>query len=154
MRKTSAYARKRRYVDPLAGMRAISGMIPFNEEEQAKLSWPVRLSWQKFMEGMATDHDFDVLACIVNVATMRAASIGSKEVWEACRAGQESLMRIKARQDRTGKLGLDYQDREDLPTVIDIHEQLIELSTPKQMMEAMKEVLRRMSAGKVMEPNK
>lgn len=150
MRKMSTYARKRRHVDPLAGMRAISGMTPFTQAEQASLNLPVRLAWQAFCEGMAQGNDFDTLACVVNVSLIRAESIGSAEIIEACKLAQDSLMRIIERKRKTGKFGLNYQDREDIPPILDMHEQLIELSTPKQMMDALQEVLNRLNSGKTL----
>ena len=60
---------------------------------------------------------------------------------------QDALMRIKARHLRTGRLGLDYQAMADLLPIIDLHEQLIDLSAPVQMKAALLEVMARIERG-------
>jgi hypothetical protein len=47
-------------------------------------------------------------------------------------------------------VGLDYQAMADLLPIIDLHEQLIDLSTPAQMRGALLEVLTRMNRGQIL----
>jgi hypothetical protein len=54
------------------------------------------------------------------------------------------------RSVRLGKWGLDSQALQELPPVLDLHEQLLALYTPAQMQEAMAETLRRMRAGQTL----
>jgi hypothetical protein len=56
-------------------------------------------------------------------------------------------MRCWDRFNRTGRWGFDGPALLDLPSTIDLHEQLISLSTPIQMADAMKEAIRRMDTG-------
>jgi len=65
---------------------------------------------------------------------------------------QDALMRIKERGQRPGRLGLDYQAMAALLPTIDLHEQLIDLSAPVQMRDALLEVMTRMNRGQVLQP--
>lgn len=150
MRKTSSYARKRRHIDPTGGLRVISELKPFDDTEVLELALPPRVAYQSIKDGRGSDGDFDTLAVVVNVSLIRCEAIGQDGV-ELCKEAQDALMHMKARRLSTKRWGLDYQAMQSLPAVIDLHEQLLELSTPRQMMEAMREVMRRMNAGQVCE---
>lgn len=151
MRKTSVYARKRRApIDPMVAMRLLRELQPFDDAERMALALPPRVSFQTIRDGKGADGDFDTLAAVVNVAMVRCEEIGQTGV-ELCQEAQACLMDMKVRQARTGRWGFDYRALQAIPPAIDLHEQLLELSTPKQMMEAMREVVKRMNAGQVHE---
>lgn len=150
MRKTSAYARKRHRVDPTGGLRSISALRPFDQSELLQLSLPPRVAFESLKTGRGSQGDFDTLAVVVNVSMVRCESIGSEGV-ELCKEAQDALMVIAARHEATKRWGMDYQALQTIPAVIDLHEQLLELSTPRQMMDAMREVMKRMQAGEVIE---
>lgn len=150
MKKTSAYARKRRHIDPTGGLRLISELRPFDDSELLSLSLPPRVAFESIKSGRGTQGDFDTLAVVVNVSLVRCESIGAEGV-ELCKEGQDALMEAQARFQSTKRWGFDYKGLQCIPAVIDLHEQLLELSTPRQMMAAMREVMRRMNAGQVCE---
>lgn len=150
MKKTSAYARKRRHVDPLGGLRLINELKPFDQTEQLSLALPPRVAFEAIRDGRGVEGDFDTLAAVVNVAMVCCEQIGQEGV-ELCREAQEALMVVKARHQTTGRWGFDYRALQAIPPAVELHEQLLELSTPKQMMDAMREVVRRMNAGLVHE---
>jgi hypothetical protein len=56
-------------------------------------------------------------------------------------------MSVLARSKRLGKWGLDAAGLQDIPPAIELHEQLLQLSTPLQMQKAMNETIQRMNAG-------
>jgi hypothetical protein len=150
LRKTSRYASRRRRVDPLGGLRLIAETKLFDEVELRTLSLPPRAAYDAIRVGRAREGDFDTLAAVVNVSLIRCESIGQEGV-DLCTDAQEALLRIKERHQRTGRWGVDHIAIQAIPPVLDLHEQLLALSTPKQMMDAMKEVLRRMNAGETVE---
>lgn len=150
MKKTTAYARKRRQVDPMGGLRLIRELQPFDAEEQLTLALPPRLAFESIRDGKASHPDFDTLAGVVDVAMVRCEEIGQEGV-DLCKDAQACLLETKARYERTGRWGFDYRALQAIPPAIDLHEQLLELSTPKQMMDAMREVVRRMNSGQVHE---
>lgn len=150
MKKTSAYARKRRLFDQMGGLRLISELRPFDTAERLNLALPPRVAFESMRDGKGSDGDFDTLAAVVNVAMVRCEEIGQEGV-ELCQEAQDCLMETKARRERTGYWGFDYKALQSIPLAIDLHEQLLELSTPRQMMNAMREVVKRMKAGQVHE---
>jgi len=150
MRKTSAYARKKRRIDPMGGLRLISELKPFDQAERTNLSLPVRMAYEAVKSGRGDENDMDTLAAIVNVSLIRCEQEYPDYI-DVCKEAQQAVMHIKDRYLKSGKLGMSGQDMQDLLPVLDLHEQLIELSTPKQMMDAMKEVLKRIDQKHVLE---
>lgn len=150
MKKTTTYARKRRQADPMGGLRLIGELRPFDQAEQTALALPPRVAFEAMRDGKATDGDFDTLAAVVSVAMVRCEEIGREGV-ELCQEAQGCLMDAKVRHERTGRWGFDYRALQAIPAAIEIHEQLLALSTPRQMMDAMREVVKRMNAGQVHE---
>jgi hypothetical protein len=57
---------------------------------------------------------------------------------------QEALMRIKERSLHTGRMVATGLELQALATMLDIHDQLVANSTPRQMELALREVARRM----------
>ena len=106
---------------------------------------------QELRSGRGDAGDFDTLAVVVNICLIRAEQIAPELVTRVIDA-QDALMRIKERGQRTGRLGLDYQAMADLLPIIDLHEQLIDLSAPVQMRDALLEVMTRMNRGQVLQP--
>lgn len=157
MRKTSAYARKRRHVDPyqsrydqLCAVYKVMGRTQlFNQAEQAQLSLPVHASLDGLLTGAAVEADFHTVAAVSNVCLLLGEKIGP-EVVEAVQLGQAGLMRCWERHKLTGKWGLDGPARQDIAAIVDLHDQLLELCTPGQLADAMREVLKRAEAGHVL----
>ena len=126
--------------------RLMSKIQLFTPVELVKLQAPVRVAFESLRIGRGDENDFHTLACIVNVALIRSESIDQLCV-ETCQRAQDALMTILARSKRLGKWGLDAAGLQDIPPAMDLHEQLLELSTPHQMQQAMQETLLRMEAG-------
>lgn len=144
-RRAEAKAAKsptRRRIDPFAYLRTIGSLQPFTEAEKTKLSLPVRMAYEALRTGKADEGDFDTLAVVVNTCLIRAEQISPALVDRVIEA-QDAMMRIKERHLRTGRMGLDAQAMADLLPILDLHEQLIDLSTPAQMRDALLEVMAR-----------
>jgi|GEM_PF-2166975 len=137
--------------DPFSYLRAIGGVQPFTTAEKTQLCLPVRMAYEAVRTGKGDAGDFDTLAVVVNTCLIRAEQIAPELVTRVIDA-QDALMRIKERGQRTGRLGLDYQAMADLLPIIDLHEQLIDLSAPVQMRDALLEVMTRMNRGQVLQP--
>jgi hypothetical protein len=144
--RRAAKAKRRHQADPQAIYKLIAKVQPFTQTEQTTLTLPVRLSWEAFCDGTATEEDFHNLACCANVSLLRAEQIDALAV-ELCQRAQDALMTILDRHQRTGKWGVDYLAREHIPPLLDFYEQLIELSTPLQMHTAMQQTIARMQQG-------
>jgi hypothetical protein len=147
MRKRSRY-RPRPISNPL---RVISEHIPFDQREITQLAVPPRMAIEAIRYGKGTETDFDTLACIVNVCMVRTEQIGGDKTaaLDVCYGAMEALMKMKERAQRLGKIGFGAGEMDALVPALDLHEQLIELSTPKQMADALRQVLSRIEAGHV-----
>jgi hypothetical protein len=135
---------------PCAALDVFARVSPFQPDEVARLSIPVRLSWSAMCEGTGTDEDFHTLASVANVCLICAERIPGNEVVEAVQKAQDALVEMLARNRRTDKWGVDYKARESIPVVLDIYDQLLELCTPKQMQEAMNKTIERMNKGETL----
>jgi hypothetical protein len=139
---------RRSYADELGGMRLIRDLEPFTAQEVAALTLPPAMAYEAITKGLGQEDDFDTLAAVINVSMVRCETIGQQGV-ELCQQAQESLMHMRARHTRTGRWGVDAAARENIPAALDLHEQLLQLSGPRQMREALQEVLRRCESGLV-----
>lgn len=149
---TSSKPRKKYRPRPVSNpLSAISEHIPFDQQEITKLAVPPRLAIEAIRYGKGTESDFDTLACIVNVCLIRTEQIGGDktDAMAVCHDAMEALMKMKERAQRTGKIGFGIGEMDALVPALDLHEQLIELSTPKQMMDALRQVLHRIQTGHI-----
>lgn len=157
MRKTSTYARKRAHINParaeydrLTAVYRVMGRVQhFTPDERAKLSLPVHSAFDGLLDGTAREEAFHTVAAVVNVCLLHAEQIDPGVV-EQIQAAQEGLMRCWERHKSTAKWGLDGPARQDIAAAVDMHDQLLELCTPLQLSNAMKQVLERMTRGNLL----
>jgi hypothetical protein len=121
------------------------------------------MAFEALRTGKASDEagDFDTLAIIANVCLVRVEQIDkvAKRDGRATsdadflvpvvRESQEALMRIKARSVCTGRMVATGPELQTLATMLDIHDQLVANSTPRQTELALREVARRMQGRNV-----
>lgn len=155
-RKLSSHGRKlaRRQAtqaDPMAIYRTMGKLQPFTTDELTALKSPPRVAFESMRRGGGTETDFHTLAAVANNTLVCAESI-HPDCIEVAKRGQDALMAMLDRMNRLGKWGLDSQALQDLPPVLDLHEQLLDLYTPLQMRQAMAETMRRMKAGQTLAP--
>jgi hypothetical protein len=155
-RKTTAHGRKLKRqqatpADPFAIYRTMGKIQPFTAAELIELKSPPRVAFESLRRGSGSDLDFHTLAAVANNTLVCAESIHPDCV-DVAKLAQDALMSILDRQIRLGKWGLDSQALQDIPPVLDLHEQLLELYTPLQMHRAMQETMRRMNAGETLSP--
>ena len=154
MKKTTAYGRRLKRnqataASPFSFHKALGNVQPFTDSELIELQAPPRVAFESLVRGSGTEHDFSTLACIANNTLICAESIHPDCV-EVAKLAQEALMIILARHARLGKWGVCSRSMQDIPPVIDLHEQLLTLYTPVQMRTAMAETTRRMKAGQIL----
>ena len=144
--RTAAQQKRRWMADPLATFRLINKIQPFTEDEMAQVALPARMSYQKIKDGVGSEADFDELAFACNTATVRSESIDALCV-ETCLIAQRALLRCKDRYLRTGRWGFDGLALQEIPPLLDLHDQLILNSSPLQMNAAFQEQARRIQSG-------
>lgn len=148
-RQRSGPRKRREHIDPFAQFRLMRNLQPFTKAELRKLALKPRLAWEAMRTGHATDDDRGTISAVVNASLVRCEAIDPALV-QVCQTAQQALARIRDRHQRTGSPALSHQDIEDIAPVIDLHEQLLELSTPLEMERALLEVLRRAAAGETL----
>jgi hypothetical protein len=158
MRKTSTYARKRKKIGLATEVaqrdnpayqampyRVMSASQPFTPSEQLQLSIPVRATYQRLHDGCADEPDFHTLGAVINVCSIIAGGI-HPQLRDQIQSAAQALQSVWTRYKSTGALSLDEQARQHMPHIIDLHEQLLQLCTPKQLIDALNASLKLSSA--------
>lgn len=144
--RQASHAKRRWQADPAALYRLMNRLQPFTPTEQLRLNLPPRVAYESLRTGRGEEADFHTLAGAVNVAMVRAETINPLAEQTAITA-RDALMRCWQRHQASGRWGFDGPALQDLPPALDLYEQLLALSTPQQMQDAMAETIRRMESG-------
>ncbi len=147
--KNAAHAKPKYIADPSSIYKLMNKLQPFTQSEITRLQIPPRIAFESMRNGQGTEHDYHTLAAVVNVALVSSEVIDDLCV-QTARSGQEAMMRALARFRKLGKWGFDAIALQDLPVVLDLHEQLLEKCTPLQLQKAMNETIDRMNRGQVL----
>lgn len=142
---TKTKSPRRWHADPQAAAKLFAKLQPFTAAEHTALTLPVRLSWQSIITGAGTEGDWHNLACCANICLIRSESIHQTCV-DACNQVCDGLETMRARAQRTGRWAACHQTLQAIPALLDMYEQIMQLSTPLQMHTAMQTVLARMQA--------
>ena len=136
MRKTTAYARKRSHMDPLAGIRVLDRARPFDEGDTTAEHIKTRACFERLADGTADNDDFDRVAMALNLAKVRALEIddGLACVLEC---GQDAMKALRARHERWAKWDMLPAERATVAQAMDAHEAITDASSPLQMMAAL-----------------
>ena len=134
--------------DPSSLYRLMNKIQPFTTDELLRLNMPVRMAYECIRSGTGADDDFHTLAAAINTALVRSETIDEFCV-QTCQLAQDALMRCIERHHRLGVWGFDALALQHIPAAIELHESILELSTPVQMQDAMHEVMKRYRAGNV-----
>lgn len=149
MRKTSTYARKRKN-DGLAmkvaqrdnpayqamPYRVMSASQPFTPDERLRLSIPILTAYQRLLDGVAQESDFHTMGIVINVCGVIASDI-HPQIRAQIESAATALACVWDRYEQTGEFTLDDEAKGTLPAIIELHDQLLELCQPRQLIEAM-----------------
>lgn len=141
MRKTSAYARKRRNIDKLAGFRLLDRARPFDDGDTTEEHIKTRACFERLAGGTADNDDFDRVAMALNLAKVRALEIDD-DLARVLEGGQEAMKALRARHERWGKWDMLLTERATVAEAMDAHEAITDASSPLQMLAAL-DVVRR-----------
>ena len=141
MRKTSTYARKRRHMDPLAGIRVLDRARPFDEGDTTAEHIKTRACFERLADGTADNDDFDRVAMVLNLAKVRALEI-DQALANLLEVGQDAMAAIRRRHDKWAKWEVLPAERTAIVDALDAHEAITDASSPLQMMAAL-DVVRR-----------
>jgi len=130
--------RKRKYpADPMAFARVIAQTELFNEVERRQMALPDRMSFQLLLNGEAEETDIRRLIKTANISLMRC---WGTEMQPIAQAAVHALKRCWERHELLGKWGLDGPARAEIEQGLELHEELVRLSTPLQMRDAERRV--------------
>lgn len=130
----------------------IQGHQHIDDEQKSALGLACWGALDALTKGSGTDHDVDTLASAINVSLILAERTpGGEMAVDAIKDAQDALMRVKARQERIGKHGLDAPGLQALRVALDIHEQQIALHKSGELESALVEAIKRMRNGDVLE---
>jgi hypothetical protein len=113
----------------------------YSDEEVNDLQLPILLAFDSIKSGKATINDYSTLATPLAVVGVLSEDIHPECVFVANKA-IEGMVRCLERFQKLGKWGFDGQALQDIPVVIDIHEQFVRLLLPVQMVKALNKVIK------------
>ncbi len=150
MRKTSTYARKRRHMDPLAGIRVLDRARPFDEGDTTAEHIKTRACFERLADGTADNDDFARVAMALNLAKVRALEI-DQALANLLEVGQDAMAAIRRRHDKWAKWEVLPAERTAIVDALDAHEAITDASSPLQMMAAL-DVVRRVIKQQMRRP--
>jgi len=150
MRKTSTYARKRRHMDPLAGIRVLDRARPFDEGDTTAEHIKTRACFDRLADGTAENDDFNRVATALNLAKVRALEI-DQALANLLEVGQDAMAAIRRRHDKWAKWEVLPAERTAIVDALDAHEAITDASSPLQMMAAL-DVVRRVIKQQMRRP--
>ena len=150
MRKTTAYARKRRHMDPLAGIRVLDRARPFDEGDTTAEHIKTRACFERLADGTADNDDFDRVAMALNLAKVRALEI-DQALANLLEVGQDAMAAIRRRHDKWAKWEVLPAERTAIVEALDAHEAITDASSPLQMLAAL-DVVRRVIKQQMRRP--
>lgn len=136
-----ASRQKRKYVaDPASIFKVMNKLQPFTPAELLQLELPIRVSFEALRTGQGTERDWSDIVAAINTTIIRSRDI-DPQCEQVAGAASEALVRMWHRAQSTGRWGFDGPGISKVAMGIDLHEQLCRLSTPAQMLDAMRQVL-------------
>lgn len=133
----------RRWHKDYSVFRRVIGLLePFTPAELLRLELPIRISFEALKNGHGVESDFHDIAAAINCTIVRSEDVDAMCEYTAL-AARDALMRAWHRHEKTGKWGFDGPALREVEAGIDLHEQFIRLSTPGQMVDVMREVIKR-----------
>ncbi len=159
MKKTSAYARKRRAMglhaqghagaNQYAWLKAIKISRPYDNESildevptaevADKAIINARMTLRMLADGSVQPDDtdqHDLMAHVIAMAQIRTLDIGgaaADAVMDSLNAAAQAMLRCRSRWEKLGKWGLDGPGLVALREAIDIYEAILRASSPQQM---------------------
>lgn len=140
--RSASHGKQRWQKDYSAFGRVMNRLEPFNASELLRLELPIRISFEALKTGAGTEQDFHDLAAAINTTMVRSEAVDPLCEQTAI-AARDALMRTWGRFEKTARWGFDGPALLEIADAIDLHEQLIRNSTPLQMIDALREVIRR-----------
>jgi hypothetical protein len=128
------------------GLYALRNSQPTIPSEVARIMVLIRIAYEKLKTGHGTDADYDRVSAALNIALVRAESIGQPLV-DAFKAAGEAMLECAHLHRRHGRFGFTGPHILAMNAAMDLYEEVLSLSSPNQMQWSLEEGMRRLSRG-------
>lgn len=126
----------------LAPLHLLDRARPYGPGDTTIQHIKTREAFDRLKNGRGDQGDFDRVATAVNLAAVRAESIDDLLV-QTMELAQDALHACKARYQQCGRFGFDGLGLQAMTDAMDAHEAITDASSPLQMLDALREVGRR-----------
>lgn len=122
---------------------------PMSDEQITDLEVAYRLAFHDMLNGRATEENWCVCVCSLNIALVLAERGLGEEFIPRINEALEGAFRAKIRAARTGKWGFDGDAIQAIKDAYEVHEEQIKFTTKQEIRDALHEVHRRADEGNV-----
>ena len=144
---------KARTVDRFAGINLLNRARPYEEGEMAHEHLKTQAAFERLRTGAGDEDDFDRVSMLLNVGMIRAESI-SQDIVLIMQNGQHAMNRMKARYLKVAAMAFDGPGIEAVDYALETYQTIMDMSSPLQMIKAIQEAYKRISAGDLIQlPN-
>ncbi len=148
MRKSNRKFRMKHPNGVFQAVDAIAASQDTTPEHADGIMKPVRAALQALLDGKAGDTEYTRVGSALNVAAIRTEQIGDNDdavqVLQAASHAMHECLRIRRAH---GRYGLTGPGREAIKEGIDLYETILRGSTPRQMYDAERELVRCLEKG-------
>jgi hypothetical protein len=130
-------------INPSALVDALASRQPMERGKQQDVSIVAHQAMRALVSGEGTEFDVEHLAVATNLSMLLTELGVGREYLAVAIAGQEAVVRCRARAERTGKWGLDGPAIAAIDLALELHDQQVEIATQAQMSAAIREMHRR-----------
>ena len=128
-------------------MAYIHTHITLAQDQRRDIGIAYRASLQAMLRGHGTEQTWSTLACTINLALMLAEQGIYPHTISTIKRAQEALIRSKSRAEKCGTWAFDGDGLRDILAVANSHDEQLELAKRSQVVQAIKEVHRRIEIG-------
>jgi len=136
------------YVNPV--QIVLNKVKTFDQNLQVDLTLPIRIVVDAFLDSRANEDDWHTLALVSNVCLVLSEHI-NQEIEAEVKKCQAALLRVRDRYRKNKSLTLDADGRQRVLYIADLYDELIKVTVPETLKNALNEVNRRMRIGQTLE---
>jgi hypothetical protein len=143
-------------VSPIGGISAIVKRHdveelcqPMSDEQIIDLAVAYRLAFAQMMDGHASEENWSVVVCSLNISIVLAERVTGDEYIPQINEALEGAFRAKLRAGRTGAWGFDGEAIQAIKFAFLVHEEQLKLVAKHEIRGALHEVRRRAANGNV-----
>lgn len=122
---------------------------PMSDGQLTDLSLAFRLAFADMLAGRATEENWSMIACSLNIAVVLAERGYGEDCIPQINEALEGAFRAKLRAGRTGHWGFDGPAIQTIKNALEVHEAQLAAATKQELREVLLEVHRRIDEKNV-----